>query len=127
MSFDVPADRRYLESHEWTTTDEDEVRIGITDFAQDELGDVVFVELPATGDEVQQGEEFGVVESIKAVSDLVSPISGTVVGVNEELFDAPELVNQDPYGGGWMLDVEPSDPDEFDDLLSAEAYRDKIE
>ncbi|WP_248896487.1 glycine cleavage system protein GcvH [Haloplanus halobius] len=127
MSFDVPADRRYLESHEWTTTDEDTARIGITDFAQDELGDVVFVELPSVGDEVRQDEEFGVVESIKAVSDLVSPLSGTVTAVNEDLFDAPELVNEDPYGDGWMLEVEPSDPDEFDDLLAAEEYRERVE
>jgi len=126
MSFDVPTDRRYLESHEWTTTG-DSVRIGITDFAQDELGDVVFVELPAVGDEVTKDAEFGVVESIKAVSDLVSPISGTVVAVNEELFDAPELINEDPYGDGWMVEVEPSSESEFDDLLSADAYRDQIE
>ncbi|AXG11243.1 glycine cleavage system protein GcvH [Haloplanus rubicundus] len=126
MSFDVPADRRYLESHEWTTTD-GTVRIGITDFAQDELGDVVFVELPAEGDEVTKDGEFGVVESIKAVSDLVSPVSGTVVGVNEDLFDAPELVNQDPYGDGWMIEVEPSSEGEFDDLLTADEYREQIE
>ncbi|WP_251342775.1 glycine cleavage system protein GcvH [Haloplanus halophilus] len=127
MSFDVPEDRRYLESHEWTTTDGGTVRVGITDFAQDELGDVVFVELPAEGDEVSAGEEFGVVESIKAVSDLVSPVSGTVTGVNEALFDAPELLNQDPYGDGWMLEVEPSSDEEFDGLLTAEEYREKIE
>jgi glycine cleavage system H protein len=126
MSFDVPTDRRYLESHEWTTTDGN-VRVGITDFAQDELGDVVFVELPAEGDEVTKDDEFGVVESIKAVSDLVSPVSGTVVGVNEGLFDAPELVNQDPYGDGWMIEVEPSPEEEFDDLLTADEYRDGIE
>jgi len=127
MSFDVPADRRYLESHEWTTADGETVRIGITDFAQDELGDVVFVELPAAGDEVTNDEEFGVVESIKAVSDLVSPVSGTVTAVNEALFDAPELVNEDPYGEGWMIEVEPSSEDAFDDLLSADEYRDQIE
>jgi glycine cleavage system H protein len=127
MSFDVPADRRYLESHEWTTTDGDAVRIGITDFAQDELGDVVFVELPSVGEEVTGSEEFGVVESIKAVSDLISPVSGTVTAVNEELFDAPELVNDEPYEGGWMLEVEPSDPDEFDGLLSAEEYRERTD
>jgi len=127
MSFDVPADRRYLESHEWTTTDDDSVRVGITAFAQDELGDVVFVELPAEGDEVTKHGEFGVVESIKAVSDLVSPVSGTVVAVNEALFDRPELVNEDPYGDGWMLEVEPSDPAEFDDLLAADEYREQIE
>jgi len=127
MSFDVPTDRRYLESHEWTTADDSSVRVGITDFAQDELGDVVFVELPAEGDEVAHAEEFGVVESIKAVSDLVSPVSGTVVAVNEELFDAPELVNEDPYGDGWMIEVEPSSEDEFDNLLTADEYRERIE
>ena len=126
MSFDVPTDRRYLESHEWTTAD-DTVRVGITDFAQDELGDVVFVELPDPNDTVTKGAEFGVVESIKAVSDLVSPVSGTVVDVNEALFDAPELVNEDPYGDGWMLEVDPIDSSEFDDLLSADEYRDRTD
>ncbi|WP_338738891.1 glycine cleavage system protein GcvH [Haloplanus salilacus] len=127
MSFDVPTDRRYLESHEWTTTDGDRVRVGITDFAQDELGDVVFVELPEVGEDVTKGAEFGVVESIKAVSDLVSPLSGTVVDVNEDLIDAPELVNEDPYGEGWMFEVEPSSESEFDALLSADEYRERIE
>jgi len=125
MSFDVPDDLSYLESHEWTTTDDDTVTIGITDFAQDELGDVVFVELPAVGDAVDAGSAFGVIESIKAVSDLYAPVSGEVTAVNEALFDQPELVNSDPFGEGWMLEVEPSE-DEFDDLLSAEAYRDQI-
>ncbi|WP_411964230.1 glycine cleavage system protein GcvH [Haloferax sp. YSMS24] len=125
--FEIPDDRKYLESHEWTTTDGDTVRVGISDFAQDELGDVVFVELPAEGDELSAGDEFGVVESIKAVSDLYAPVSGTVVAVNEDLFDAPELVNDDPYGDGWMLELEPSDTDEFEALLSAEEYREQTE
>ncbi|ELZ94601.1 glycine cleavage system protein GcvH [Haloferax sulfurifontis] len=125
--FEIPDDRKYLESHEWTTTEGDAVRIGISDFAQDELGDVVFVELPAEGDELAAGEEFGVVESIKAVSDLYAPVSGTVTAVNEELFDAPELLNDDPYGDGWMLEVEPADASEFDDLLSPEEYREQTE
>ncbi|EJN59237.1 glycine cleavage system h protein [Halogranum salarium B-1] len=116
-----------MESHEWTSTDDGSVRIGITDFAQDELGDVVFVELPGEGDEVTHGEEFGVVESIKAVSDLYSPVSGTVTAVNEDLFDQPELVNEDPFGDGWMLEVDPSDRDVLDELLSADEYRDQIE
>ena len=123
MSFDVPDELNYLESHEWTTTDEP-ARIGITDFAQDELGDVVFVELPAVGDEIEAGSAFGVIESIKAVSDLYAPVSGEVTAVNDALFDQPELVNDDPFGDGWMLEIEPSD-DAFDDLLSAEAYRDQ--
>lgn len=125
MSFDVPDDRKYLESHEWVTTG-DTARIGISDFAQDELGDVVFVELPAEGDSVAHGDEFGVVESIKAVSDLYSPVSGEVVAVNEALQDQPELVNDDPYGEGWMLEVEPSDESEFDALLSAAEYEEQI-
>jgi len=124
MSFDVPDELNYLESHEWTTTD-DTVKIGITDFAQDELGDVVFVELPAVGDEIEAGAAFGVIESIKAVSDLYAPVSGEVTAVNEDLFDQPELVNDDPFGDGWMLEVDPSD-DAFDELLSAEAYREQI-
>ncbi|MGM0590228.1 MAG: glycine cleavage system protein GcvH [Halobacteriota archaeon] len=124
--FEVPDELGYLESHEWITTDGPH-RVGITDFAQDELGDVVFVELPAEGDELDAGETFGVVESIKAVSDLYAPVSGTVVAVNETLFDHPELVNDDSYGDGWMLEIDPSDPDEFDDLLSPEEYREQIE
>jgi glycine cleavage system H protein len=125
MSFDVPDDRNYLESHEWATTD-DPIRVGISDFAQDELGDVVFVELPDEGDAVSHDEAFGVVESIKAVSDLYAPVSGEVVAVNENLHDQPELVNEDPYGEGWMLEIEPSDESEFDDLLDAAAYEDQI-
>jgi len=127
MSFEVPDDRKYLESHEWVDDAADTVRIGISDFAQDELGDVVFVELPDEGEAVAAGEEFGVVESIKAVSDLYSPVSGTVAAVNDALGDQPELVNDDPFGDGWMLEVELDDESELDDLLSAEAYREQIE
>jgi glycine cleavage system H protein len=126
MSFEVPDDRKYLESHEWVD-DADTARIGISDFAQDELGDVVFVELPDEGDELAAGEELGVVESIKAVSDLYSPVSGTVAAVNDALADQPELVNEDPFGDGWMLEVELSDEGELDDLLSADEYREQIE
>lgn len=125
MSFDVPDDRKYLESHEWVESDGDTVRIGITDFAQDELGDVVFVELPQEGDEVEKDAEFGVVESIKAVSDLYSPVSGTISAVNEDLADRPELVNDDPFGDGWLIEVDLSD-DERDDLLSPDEYREQI-
>jgi len=125
MSFDVPDDRRYLESHEWATTG-DAVRIGVSDFAQDELGDVVFVELPEVGDEVAAGEAFGVVESIKAVSDLYAPVSGEVVAVNEALFDRPELVNEDPYGEGWMLEVNPAAGGDAQGLLDADEYDEQI-
>jgi glycine cleavage system H protein len=127
MSFEIPEDCRYLESHEWASQHNDAVRIGISDFAQDELGDVVFVELPDEGDTVEQDAEFGVIESIKAVSDIYAPISGTVTAINEELFDVPELVNEDPYGDGWMIEVEPDDESELDDLLSPDAYREQIE
>ena len=127
MSFDIPDDCRYLESHEWARTENGTVTVGITDFAQDELGDVVFVELPAEGDAVEQESDFGVIESIKAVSDLYAPVSGTVVGANDELIDAPELVNEDPYGDGWMIEVELDDESELEDLLSPDEYRDQIE
>jgi glycine cleavage system H protein len=126
MSFEFPDDRRYLESHEYVTVDAPH-RVGITDFAQDELGDVVFVELPETGDELAAEEAFGVIESIKAVSDLYAPVSGAVVDVNEELFDRPELVNESPYDEGWMLEVEPDDPADVDGLLTAGDYREQVE
>ena len=127
MSFDVPDDLRYLESHEWLRTENGTARVGITDFAQDELGDVVFVELPDEGETLSAGEEFGVVESIKAVSDIYAPVSGTVTAVNETLFDQPELVNEDPFDEGWMLELELTDESELDGLLDADAYRDQIE
>ena len=126
MSFDVPDDCRYLESHEWVRTDDATARVGITDFAQDELGDVVFVELPEEGADISSGDAFGVVESIKAVSDIYAPVSGTVTAINEALFDQPELVNEDPFGEGWMLEVELAAERELDDLLVPDAYRDQI-
>jgi glycine cleavage system H protein len=126
MSFDVPDDRRYLESHEWALETDGVVRVGISDFAQDELGDVVFVELPDEGDELEGGDEFGVVESIKAVSDLYAPVGGEVVAINDELFDAPELVNEDPFGEGWMLEIEADDLEFLEALLSADEYEDQI-
>ncbi len=127
MSFEIPEDCLYLESHEWARQQDNAVRVGISDFAQDELGDVVFVELPDEGDSVEQEAAFGVIESIKAVSDIYAPVSGTVAAVNEELFDVPELVNDDPYGDGWMVEIEIGDESELDDLLSPEAYREQIE
>ncbi|MFC7142046.1 glycine cleavage system protein GcvH [Halosimplex aquaticum] len=126
MSFDVPDDLRYLESHEWVRVDDDSARIGISDFAQDELGDVVFVDLPSEGEEVTADEDFGVVESIKAVSDVYAPVSGTVTAVNDDLADAPELINEDPYGDGWLIEVELAEDDELDDLLSADEYEAQI-
>jgi len=126
MSFNTPDDRRYMESHEYAARDGDTVRVGITDFAQDELGDVVFVELPDVGDDVTHGDAFGVVESIKAVSDLYAPVSGEVTAVNEALFDAPELVNEDPYGDGWMLEISLGDESELDELLAANDYEAQV-
>ncbi len=127
MNFEVPDDRRYLESHEWAHPADGAVRVGISEFAQDELGDVVFVELPAEGDSLGAEESFGVVESIKAVSDLYAPVSGTVTATNDDLRDTPELVNEDPYGDGWMLELDPDDPSAVDDLLSPRAYREQTE
>jgi glycine cleavage system H protein len=123
MSFDVPDDLYYLESHEWI--DPDTGRVGISDFAQDELGDVVFVELPGEGDEYDSDESFGVVESIKAVSDIYAPVSGTVTDINDDLADRPELVNEDPFGDGWLVELEFDDAD-LEDLLTADDYQDQI-
>ncbi|WP_217588679.1 glycine cleavage system protein GcvH [Lentibacillus saliphilus] len=122
----LPKDLLYSEEHEWIKKEDGKVRIGITDFAQDELGDIVFVELPEVGDTLEADEPFGSVESVKTVSELYAPLSGKVVEVNEELEDSPELVNESPYEKAWMVVVEPSDEAEFDDLLSADAYRDVI-
>jgi len=127
MSFDVPDDCRYLESHEWVRAVDGHARIGITDFAQDELGDVVFVELPEAGADLTKDEDFGVVESIKAVSDVYAPVSGTVVAANDALVAEPELLNEDPFGDGWMLEVDLADESELDDLLSADEYEAQIE
>jgi glycine cleavage system H protein len=126
MNFDVPDDLRYLDSHEWVRVTDGTARIGISDFAQDELGDVVFVDLPDEGEEVAAEADFGVVESIKAVSDVYAPVPGTVTAVNDDLFDAPELVNEAPYGDGWMIELDLADESELADLLSAEEYADQI-
>lgn len=127
MTFTVPDDLYYLDTHEWLDRENDTARVGITAFAQDELGDIVFVELPDVGDSFEQNDAFGVIESIKAVSDLYSPVSGSVIAVNDALANAPELVNEDPFGDGWMIELELQDPDDLDALLTAEAYRDRIE
>lgn len=119
----VPADLRYSEEHEWVKVEGDKVRIGITDFAQAELGDIVFVELPEVGTEIVANEPFGSVESVKTVSELYAPISGKVVEVNEELEDSPELVNESPYDKAWMVVVEPADPSEIENLMTADEYK----
>ncbi|MHC3437447.1 glycine cleavage system protein GcvH [Natrialbaceae archaeon A-gly3] len=124
MSFNVPEDRRYAESHEWTEPRDGVVRVGITDFAQDELGDIVFVELPDVGDELEADEPFGVVESIKAVSDIYAPVSGEVTAVNDAVHDQPELVNEEPFDGGWFIEIETTD--DLDHLLDPAEYSEQI-
>jgi glycine cleavage system H protein len=125
---EYPKDVRYTAEHEWAVQEEGgRVRVGITDFAQDALGDVVYVDLPEIGTEVRAGEAFGEVESTKSVSDIFSPISGRIAERNDALADSPELVNQDPYGEGWMVLIEMTDPAELDDLMDADAYRRTVE
>jgi len=124
---EFPEDLRYTREHEWTRRKGGQYVVGITDFAQHQLGDVVYVELPDVGDPVKKGESFGVVESTKAVSELFSPLSGKIVEVNDPLADAPETVNEDPYEEGWMIVIEPSDPKELDALMDAKAYRAFVE
>ncbi|MFH1347411.1 MAG: glycine cleavage system protein GcvH [Candidatus Margulisiibacteriota bacterium] len=118
----VPEDLKYSNDHEWVKVDGKIVTIGITDYAQDQLGDIVYVELPAAGKEFKVKEEFGVVESVKSVSSLFSPVAGKVVDVNAELSSSSQIVNQDPYGKAWMIKVEMSNPSDVDSLLSAEDY-----
>lgn len=124
MAIDVRDDRRYLDTHEWVLETDGTVRIGLSDFAQDELGDIVYIELPEVGDELEADESFGVIESIKAVSDMYAPVSGEVVDRNEELFEAPELINESPYDDAWMLEIDVTS--ESDSLMSAEDYDDQL-
>lgn len=119
----VPGDLRYTREHEWARLDEDgRISVGITDYAQQQLGDIVYLKLPEVGDQVTGGEPLGEVESTKSVSDIYSPVSGSVAEVNVDCRDNPEAVNQDPYGEGWMVVIEPEDPAEYDGLLSPEEY-----
>lgn len=117
---------RYAETHEWVRREGDLIACGITDHAQDELSDVVYVELPEVGNSFAKDEVFGVIESVKAASDLYMPMGGEIVAVNEALEDSPEIVNSDPYGEGWMIKFKPSDPSEWDELLSPEGYEDSV-
>ena len=117
-----PEDLVYTKEHEWVRVEEDRVVVGITDYAQDQLGDVVYVELPEVGSQVIQFEICGTIESVKTVVDLYAPISGEVININEALDDTPELVNSEPYGGGWIVEIQIYDKDEFENLLSSEDY-----
>lgn len=123
----VPADLKYTQDHEWIRVDGDVAFVGITDFAQGELGDVVFVEIETEGETLDKGETFGTVEAVKTVSDLFMPVSGEVVEVNEALADEPELVNKDAYGDGWMIKIKVADTADLDALMSAEDYQKMLE
>lgn len=129
MALEYPDELKYLDTHEYARLDEDEgiVTIGISAFAIDQLGDIVFLELPEAGDTVEKGETFGTVESVKAVEDLKSPVTGEVLERNDALLDAPEQIADDPYGDAWLLKVKPEDLDDLDDAMSAEEYKEQVE
>ncbi|MDQ6617226.1 MAG: glycine cleavage system protein GcvH [Actinomycetota bacterium] len=122
----VPDDRRYTPDHEWVLVDGDHARVGITDYAQDALGDVVFVQLPERGATVAAAESFSEVESTKSVSDIYAPVNGTITEVNNELVDGPQRINEDPYGAGWICVIEMSDMSDYDKLMDADSYRQLI-
>lgn len=124
---EIPKELRYSREHEWVAIDDNIATVGITDYAQEQLGDIVYVELPEVGTAVTKDDKFGVVESVKAVSDVYAPVTGTVVTVNTGLPNSPETVNEEPYGDGWMIRVEMSDAEELNDLMTAAAYEKFIE
>jgi glycine cleavage system H protein len=117
-----PDDVRYTDDHEWAKAEGQKVKIGITDYAQDQLGEIIFVEVPEVGDTLDKGANFGSLESVKAVSDIVMPVGGEVLAVNTALEGAPEMLNQDPYSGGWIIEIKPGDPSELDQLMDKNAY-----
>lgn len=119
---EAPPGLKYSKEHEWVATEESLATIGITNHAQEQLGEIVYIELPAVGEKVSKDDPFGVIESVKAVSDIYAPVSGTVVEVNEDLPESPEVVNEDPYGDGWLIKVRPNDPSDFDDLMDGDEY-----
>ena len=123
---EFPEDLKYSKEHEWVLVEGGVATVGITDYAQDQLGDIVFVELPAVGDKVSKEDAFGVIESVKAVSDIYAPVSGKVVEVNDDLPENPEMLNEDSYGDGWIIKVEMSDPDELLDLMAAAEYEEYV-
>ena len=123
----IPEDLKYTIEHEWVREEGENIVVGITDYAQEALGELVYIELPSEGDEINKGDTFGAVESTKSVSDLFAPLSGEVVEVNEALLDSPELINQDPYGEGWMIKVKPFEADELSSCIDFEQYTDIVE
>lgn len=124
--YDVPDNLRYTEQDEWARLERDRVVIGVTDYAQQQLGDIVFVELPSVGDTLEKGDSLGVIESVKAVADLYAPVSGEVVEVNGDLGEQPEQINEDCYGDGWMVVIELDDPEQYEALLDAKAYGEHV-
>jgi glycine cleavage system H protein len=127
QKMEFPKELRYSQEHEWVAVEENIATIGITDYAQEQLGDVVYIELPEVGTQVTKDEAFGVVESVKAVSDVYAPVSGTVTEINVPLPDSPETINEDPYGDAWMIRVDMSDPGEVEDLMTAAQYKKFVE
>jgi glycine cleavage system H protein len=123
---EAPPGLKYSKEHEWVATEESVATIGITDHAQEQLGEIVYIELPSVGEKVSKDDPFGVVESVKAVSDIYAPVSGTVVEVNEDLPESPEVVNEDPYGDGWLIKVKVSDPADFEDLMDNDEYSELV-
>ncbi len=123
---EAPPGLKYSKEHEWVSTEDEVATVGITDHAQEQLGEIVFIELPAVGDKVSKDDPFGVIESVKAVSDIYAPVSGTVVAINEELPESPEMVNEDPYGDGWLIKIKVSDDSDFDDLMDSAEYEEMI-
>jgi glycine cleavage system H protein len=123
VDFEIPDELYYTPDDEWLHAEDDAVTLGVTDFAQQQLGDIVYVELPAVGDRLESGAAFGVIESVKAVSDLSTPIAGEVVAINDELVDQPEIINEECYGAGWIIKLKPADAEEIESLLDADSYR----
>jgi len=126
VDMEVPPGLKYSKEHEWVATEESVATIGITDHAQDQLGEIVYLELPSVGEKISKDDPFGVVESVKAVSDIYAPVSGTVVEVNEGLPESPEVINEDPYGDGWLIKVRVSDLSELEDLMDGEEYEEMV-
>ncbi len=123
MDFEIPDELHYTNDDEWVLPEDDSVTVGVTDFAQQQLGDIVYVELPTVGDQIAKGAAFGVIESVKAVSDLNAPVAGEVVAINEDLLNQPEIINKECYGAGWIIKIKPSNREALDSLLDADCYR----